>query len=259
MSDTEVYMRTARAIAGLAATIFLTATASAGADVLPVGVWTLNEGKGSVAHDFSGHRDDGLLEGAPQWTKGRFDHALRFDGVASTVRVSDNPRLDTPEVTVSAWVNSSASPGIYKYVVAKGANICSAASYGIYTGSNGGLEFYVSSNQGYAWMVSPDAGQGVWNGQWHNVIGTYNGSTVRLYVDGRQVGSGTPDTVPIAYGLPTSNDLTIGDYVGCSSEDFTGSIDEVKVFDRALSAIEISATYQLSRLLPTGFPTDLIL
>jgi hypothetical protein len=259
-SDTEVFfMRAVKTMVGLAAAILLMTAASASAQILPVGIWPLNEGKGTVAHDFSGHHNDGSLEGLAQWTKGRFQGALSFDGNAAAVRVPDSPSLDSAAVTVSAWVNGSASPGIYKYIVAKGANTCAAASYGLYTGSNGGLEFYASSNQGYSWTVSPDAGQSVWNGQWHNVVGTYEGTTVRLYVDGRQVGSGTPDTAPIPYGLPTSNDLMIGDYPGCSNGDFSGNIDEVKVFDRALSPLEIGATYALSRLLPTSFPSDLIL
>ena len=91
------------------------------------------------------------------------------------------------------------------------------------------------------------------------MVGTYNGSSVKLYVDGREVGSGTPTTAPIAYGLYSSNNLLIGDYAGCSGTDFSGSIDEVKVFDRALSPFEIGTGYGLSRLFPSGFPLDLIL
>jgi hypothetical protein len=248
----------ARTIVGLAAAILLTAAAPAGADILPVGIWPLNEGRGIVAYDYSGHRDDGSLEGLAQWTRGRFQGGLSFDGSTAAVKVPDSPTLEPAAVSVSAWVNSSASPGSYRYVVAKGANGCFAASYGLYTGIDGGLEFYASTNQGLSWTLSPDAGQGVWNGQWHNVVGTYDGSSVRLYVDGRQVGAGTPDTAPIAYGLPTSNDLAIGAYPWCPSSDFSGAIDEVRLFNRALGPQEIAAGYQLSRWLPTSFPFDLI-
>ncbi len=251
-------MRAAKTVVGLAAAILLTAAAPAGADILPVGTWSFNEGKGAIAHDFSGHRNDGHLEGLAQWTQGRFQGGLSFNGNAATVDVPASQSLEPTAISVSAWVNSGTSPGNYKYIVAKGANGCLAASYGLYTGSNGGLEFYVSSNQGLSWTISPDAGQGLWNGQWHNVVGTYDGSSVRLYLDGHQVASGTPDTAPIAYRLPTSNDLLIGNYAGCSSSDFSGSIDEVKVFNRVLSSQEIAPVYQLSRLLPAGFPFDLI-
>jgi len=249
-------MRAAKIIMGLVAAILLTAAAPAGADFLPVGTWPFNEGRGTVAHDYSEHHDDGSLEGLVQWTQGRFQGGLSFNGNAAAVVVPNSRSLEPAAVSVSAWVNSSASPGSYKYIVAKGASACQAASYGLYTGVKGGLEFYVSTNQGLSWTLSPDAGQSVWNGQWHNVVGTYDGSTVRLYVDGQQVGSGAPDTAPIAYGLPTSNDLMIGDYRGCSL-DFSGSIDEVKIFDRALEPLEIALGYEFSRSLPASFPFDL--
>jgi Concanavalin A-like lectin/glucanases superfamily len=253
-------MRAVKTIVGLAAAILLTvATPAAGAAILPVGVWPLNEGKGTVANDITGHHDNGSLEGLAQWTKGRFQDGLGFNGNAAAVNVPDSRTLDPAAVSVSAWVDSGTSPGSDKYIVAKGANGCLAASYGLYTGINGGLEFYASSNQGLTWTISPDAGQSVWNGQWHHVVGTYDGSTVRLFLDGRQVGSGTPDTAPIAYGLPTSNNLEIGDYPGCSGLDFSGSIDEVKVFDRALGSGEIALGYGLSRLIPASFPFDLVL
>jgi Concanavalin A-like lectin/glucanases superfamily len=253
-------MRAVKTIVGLAAAILLAAAVpAAGASVLPVGVWPLNEGKGTAANDISGHRDNGSLEGLAQWTKGRFQDGVAFNGNAAAVNVPGSPVLEPTTVSVSAWVDSATSPGNDKYIVAKGANGCLAASYGLYTGVNGGLQFYASSNQGLSWTISPDAGQSVWNGQWHHVVGTYDGSSVRLFLDGRQVGSGTPDTAPIAYGLPTSNDLQIGNYPGCSGLGFSGSIDEVKVFDRALGSGEIALGYGLSRLIPTSFPLDLIL
>ncbi len=252
-------MRATKVATGLATAILLTAAAPAGADLLPVGAWPLNEGKGTVAYDYSGRHDNGSVEGLAQWTRGRFQGALGFNGDDAAVNVPDSPVLEPASVSVSAWIDASASPGSYRYVVAKGANGCFSASYGLYTGSTGGLEFYVSTDEGLSWTVSPDAGRGEWNGQWHNVVGTYDGSSVRLYVDGRQVGSGTPDTAPIAYGLPTSNDLAIGDYPWCPASDFNGTIDEVKVFNRALGPQEIGLGYGLSRLLPTSFPFDLIL
>jgi hypothetical protein len=252
-------MRAAKTALGLAAALLLMTAAPAGASILPVGIWSFDEGRGSVAHDSSGHRDEGQLENGAQWTQGRFQGGVTFPSSGAAANVPDSPALDPATVTVSAWVNSSTSPGAYKYIVAKGANACLASSYGLYTGANGGLQFYVSTDQGISWTLSPDAGQGVWNGQWHNIVGTYDGSTVRLFLDGRQVGSGTPDSAPIGYGLPSSNALQIGDYPGCSNLNFAGSIDEVKIFDRALGSLELGAGYALSRWLPSSFPFDLIL
>jgi hypothetical protein len=253
-------MRATKTVVGLAAAILVTAIAAApaGADILPAGAWTLNEGKGAIARDSSGHHNEGHLEGLAQWASGRFQGALSFNGNASAVDVPGSSSLEPAAVSVSVWVNGSASPGAYKYIVAKGANACLAASYGLYTGANGGLEFYVSSNEGLSWTISPDAGSSVWNGQWHDVVGDYNGSSVKLYVDGREIGSGTPTNASIAYKLPLSNDLAIGDYPACPGLDFKGGIDEVKIFNRALNPLEIAAGYALSRFLPSSFPFDLI-
>jgi hypothetical protein len=252
-------MRQGKAIVGLAGAIVLIGSAPAAADIGPVGVWPFNEGRGTVAYDYSGHHNNGTLEGLAEWAPGRFQKGLNFNGNAAAVRVRDSSSLDPASVTVSAWVKST-SPGNYKYIVAKGANGCLAASFALYTGANGGLQFYVSPGQGTSATLSPEAGPTVWNGEWHNVVGTYDGSSVRLYVDGQQVGAGTPDTVPIGYGLPGSNDLTIGDYTGCPSfnADFSGGIDEVKLFDRALAPWEIGLGYNFSRGLPPSFPFDFI-
>jgi hypothetical protein len=130
-------------------------------------------------------------------------------------------------------------------MIAKGASSCMAASYGLYTGSNGGLQFYVSQNDGLNFVTSPDAGTAVWNGSWHFVVGTYDGANVRLYVDGAQIGTGSPESGAIGYGLTDGNDLFIGHYDGCTLHDFAGSIDEPTVWSTALTGQQISLAYRL--------------
>src|SRR5579862_7158444 len=71
----------------------------------------------------------------------------------------------------------------------------------LYTGPSGGLVFHVS-NGAYSYTLSPDAGAAVWDGKWHLVVGTFDGTTVGLNVDGRQVGTGSPSTITVGYGLP---------------------------------------------------------
>jgi hypothetical protein len=113
-------------------------------------------------------------------------------------------------------------------VVSKGALQCEAASYGLYTGANGGLSFYISN--GMSFTLSPDAGADVWDGRWHVVSGSFDGTTVRLHVDGEEVGSGSPSTVTTTYGLPEDR-FFIGDYRGfCGTPlGFVGDIDAVAV------------------------------
>jgi Concanavalin A-like lectin/glucanases superfamily len=99
--------------------------------------------------------------------------------------------------------------------VAKGAQDCDRASYGLYSSSNGGMAFYISGAAGASsnWYRSPEAPASVWDGKWHHAAGTYDGSTVRLFIDGVEVGRGTPANTPIAYNPPAGAGL-IGDYHG---------------------------------------------
>jgi hypothetical protein len=87
----------------------------------------------------------------------------------------------------------------------------------------------VSNATGY--VLSPDAGASLWDGRWHDVLGTFDGRFVRLFVDGEQVGAGTPATISMTYGLPAHDDFYIGDYRGtCASPmGFVGDIDAVAV------------------------------
>lgn len=210
-----------------------------------VGQWHFDEGAGTAAADSSGYGNNGTLAGSVAWVAGRFGSALQFNGAPGDVQVPDSPSLDPASgITVSAWVRSAGSPGTYRYVVAKGADACIAASYGLYTGPSGGLEFYVSREHGTVYARSPDAGTGVWDGNWHLAVGTFDGTTIRLYVDGTQVASGTAYPGPIEYPLSSSNDLFLGDYPGCATHTFVGDIDEVSIWDQALTAGEISAMMQ---------------
>jgi hypothetical protein len=210
------------------------------------GWWPLYEGSGTTAHDSSGNRDNGTLSGNANWASGYFGSALSFDGSSGRVDVPDSSALEPSNtVSVGAYVKGNGTPGAFKYIVSKGDNACFASSYALYTGANSGLEFYVSQNAGMTYSISPDAGAGIWDGNWHFVVGTYDGHNVRLYVDGKQVGSGTPATGSIGYNLPTGNDLWLGHYDGCQGFDFEGSIDEPTVWSTALSAQQISGGYAL--------------
>ncbi len=240
------------------AAVFFTAAIIASpalATTAPVGLWTLDEGSGTHVADGSGNGNNGVLSGGVSWVPGVSGSALTFDGSTGEVRVADNTVLEPRStVTVSAWVKQAGSPGAFRYVVAKGANGCIAASYGLYSGPDGGLEFYVSQGHGSIYARSPDAGQDVWDGKWHLAVGTYDGSTIRLYLDGVEVGSGTPWAGSLEYLLPNSNDFYIGNYPGCADHEFLGAIDDVAVWNRTLGAGEIAGL--VSPAQPPGQPTS---
>ena len=92
-------------------------------------------------------------------------------------------------------------------------------------------------------VPSPAVPNSIWNDAWHLLVGTYDGANVRLYVDGAEVGPGTPATGNIAYGLAAHNDLLIGGFndPACFEQtNFDGYIDDPRVYGRALTAAEIA-------------------
>jgi hypothetical protein len=230
-------------IAATAFASFAFASSAAAADL--VGDWQLNEGAGTFAGDSSGFGNNGTVSGETTWVSGHEGMALNFTGNTGQVQVPSSASLEPQTgVSVAAWVKHAGSPGSYAYLVTKGVNGCIAASYGLYTGPNGGLQFYVSHNQGSVYMDSPDSGAGVWDGNWHLVVGTFDGTTVRLYVDGHEVGSGSSFPGSLEYQLPNSNQLFIGNYPSsgttCKARSFTGAIDDVMIWNGALSSSQVS-------------------
>jgi len=204
------------------------------------GQWHLDEIRqgptSSSTPDSSGHGLDGAVLGV-SLVPGRFGSAFNFDG---EVRVGRSSTLEPPALTVLAWVKRTGTPGTGRYVVAKGARGCATNSYALSTGASGGLQFSVSDG-GANVSLSPAAGPGLWDGQWHAVAGTFDGQTVRFYLDGLQVGSGTAASAPVGYALD-NDDFVLGRYplqAGCASGYYTGATDEVRVYSRALSASEI--------------------
>jgi Concanavalin A-like lectin/glucanases superfamily len=206
------------------------------------GWWPMNEGRGQTVYDWSGNGNHGTLgstpavdDNDPTWTQGLFasGRALFFDG-DDFVTIPRSTTLEPRRLTVSSWLRGASSPGVYKYVVAKGGQACEAASYGLYTGPNGGLAFYIFDGTDY--YLSPEAPASIWNNAWHNAAGTFDGSKVRLYVDGRQVGSGTavPAGTTIAYPLENGTG-GFGDYANreCGLT-LTGDIDTVRIWNAAL-------------------------
>lgn len=171
------------------------------------------------------------------YVPGKFGQAFFPRGGA--VRVSDAESLKPANVTVQVWVKSVA-PQLYRYIVSKG-----DVSYALYTGRDGSLNFFiVSTSGGVVRSPAPNA-ERVWDGAWHLATGTFDGSTVRLYLDGIEVGSGTPDSGNIDYS--STEPLIFGDYVG-GGLPFSGGIDDVQIYNRALTAEEIIASYAAGRL-----------
>lgn len=217
--------------------------APAGATTGLAGEWRFDEGSGRVARDTSGSGLDGQLGASaggwavPAWVPGVAGSALHFDG-DDYVRLPDARALEPQLLTVEAWVRRAGTPGMWRYVISKGAAACDHSSYGLYTGESTGMAFYVSGPEGY--VISPQASPAaVWDGRWHQVAGVYDGGSVRLYLDGAEVGHGRQAPTAISYGL-SSQSAYLGTYRGDCELPFAGDIDNVRLWSIALSPVEIA-------------------
>jgi glucose/arabinose dehydrogenase len=197
-----------------------------------VAAYTFAEGTGTTTVDVSGNGNTGTLAGGTAWAPvGRFGKALSFDGVNDLVSVADAAALDlTAGMTIEAWVNPAALSG-WRTVAFKAAP--GGLAYALYAHDDAPRPAG-TVNTGGALDVSAPGTAALPLNSWTHLAVTFGGGTLRLYVNGVQVGT------QAATGnlRTTANALTIGGN-GVWSEWFGGLIDEVRVYNRALSQAEI--------------------
>jgi len=141
-------------------------------------------------------------------------------------------------IAVSMWFKGGAQ-GNFKYLLSKMLLAGEHASYAFASDPGGDLRFYIGlgTNPGDQNNSPAVAAATVFNNAWHHLLGTYDGSNIRLYVDGTEAGSGTPETLALAYN---TNSLYIGSFDGTQLYA-TGSAAEVALFNAIPNADERGA------------------
>jgi prepilin-type N-terminal cleavage/methylation domain-containing protein len=214
-----------------------------------VGYWSFDEGTGTIAYDLSGYGNNGTLNNfnfneASGWITGKIGKALIFDGSNDWVRVSNSTSLDiNKNISVFAWVNRSRIVdwerilGRYYY---SGGN---TGSWELDLGQ-GYLRCIFNINGIWRYAHAP-AGTNNATGTWYFVGCVYDGSRLYNYVNGElkatSMASGniTTTTYPLAIGT-TSDGASIQNVI-------QGIIDEVRIYNRALSDSEIKYLYEATK------------
>ncbi len=197
--------------------------------------WDMDDGAGKLASDKTGNTFDLQVVNAT-WQPGKVGTALQFDGKTAYAETKKTAGLDpngTSLLTAMAWLNwNTAHCGVVHlrpyWVLHLGCG--SSASPVIWYLGQGGWKM-VASPLNYA------------AGQWHHVAGTYDGAAMKLYVDGGLVASAA-----LTGGLTTTADgagnwLVVGKDYDQTVNDrwYDGLIDGVRVYSRALTAVEVGA------------------
>jgi hypothetical protein len=227
----------------------------------PAGYWRLDETAGSVAHDYVGGNNGAYSNAVlnqPGYNALDLNRAVKFGpGLNSYVAVPsiDFASRSNAAFTVEAWVKGTAQSSDAG-IVTKGTG-GGGEQFNLDTGaSSRRFRFFVRDAGGGAHLANGTVGP---DGAWHHLVGVCDQarSNVLLYVDGVLNASGSID--PGTGLLASDRPMTIGSRQGGSgpyNNQFSGTIDEVAVYPRALTAAEIQAHYAVRNRLPPRFSQD---
>ena len=214
-----------------------------------VGWWRFDEGTGTVAGDSSGNGNNGTISGTvsgTSWVAGQYGQAFNFDGVTNYVSVPNSPSLSFPvsqPFTIMAWFYYTTG-GINEGIINKG-NGPGSTNYALIVYPTDHLDF-VTCNGNWGDLISSNTlTQG-----WHRVVGVWNGTTKSLYIDGSLDSS----VNPTGSQSPSQNTQIVEIGRARSSNYYNGAIDEVQIYNRALSASEVQSDFQQS----PDFSTNLL-
>jgi hypothetical protein len=217
------------------------------------GAWTFDEGTGETVFDTANFGNDGALvytdKQGPNWTEGKFDGGLQFDGVDDQVTISGSASLENvtdQSHTFAAWVepegvppNSTPNDASYSILVRE--------YTGLYYDHNRKFRAVIRLSDDTETSVSSDVFE---PGDWHHVAMAADDAHKKLYlyIDGREA-SGSP--VSYAGALADHEDAPY--YIGTSDPlteryelRFRGLIDEPRIFDRALGLADIAKLFAWS-------------
>lgn len=200
-----------------------------------VAYWKLDEMAGTTAADSSGHGFDGVLSGGPVWqpTGGQIGGALQFDGANDYIDCNNPAALDIrDQITLTCWIKTPAFTRAWQALVTKGDDsyrLCRAViGNSVYLGLDG------TSVGGF------ESAAQVADNEWHHIAGVYDGSEASLYIDG-VLDTSVPATGQIN---SSSHRLFIGENAQTRGRYFKGLMDEVRVYNVALSESSVVKAMQ---------------
>lgn len=195
--------------------------------------YSLDGVSGTTATDASGNGLDGTLQNGPAWSGGQVGNSLSFDGNDDLVQIPDPTNVisfPTNSFTLAAWINIDNYPSVAGGIITRGITDMPVA---LHLRPNGGLRLIINE------FASGGVTRQIYNvnsylipGSWYHIAVTYDGTTLRFYVDGILISTSTQ-----SYVLQTTTEpLCIGVY---NNRNFDGRIDEVNIYDRSLDATEV--------------------
>jgi chitodextrinase len=217
--------------------------AAGGATAGLVAAYSFDQASGTSVADLSGSGNTATLRNATIVAGGKYGGAVSLNGTNATVTVPESATLDlTAGMTIEAWVRPTGFAASQALVAKERAG----------GGFPYGVELDSGAPAGYVTTRSQKTARGrasLATSTWAFLATTYDGSTVRMYVNGTQVGSKTASgSIATSTGqLSIGGDSVWGEY-------FTGLVDNVRIYNRALSTTELAADQSSALGTPTPPP-----
>ena len=221
------------------------------------GYWKFDEGSGTAAADSSGSGNNGTLTNGPTWTTGKINGALSFDGVDDYVSVANNSSLNfgAADFTITAWIKTTNASLGQSIVSHFNSSDYAGFDFAFSTGDTNCVAGKICFWDGTNWT---SVTSGIASSQYTHVAAVRSGTSMTFYVNGAGTG-----TTTVSASIPAStNTFNIGQSgQPASPRTFSGTIDDVRVYNRALSASDVLTLYNMtatSCASPTGYTGDMI-
>jgi len=201
--------------------------------------WDFDEGEGNVLNDRSGNGHDGAISGAT-WVNGIDDTGLEFNGTTDYVDCGNDNELKPQRLSVSAWVKADSYISDKARIIIDGDYNDSVRGYALFQSLDNEIGFAVRNGKDDKGMINSSTL--IDTERCYHIVGTYDGTRVKIYVNGEIEGN-IPYSNTITYG---NNPITLGRYYVRPNQgyDFQGALDEVKIYNYALSPEEIKKEYE---------------
>jgi len=201
-----------------------------------VGWWKFDETSGNIAYDSSGNGNDGNLTNGPTWTEGKIGGALSFDGIDDHIVFGSATGLNVQHISIAAFLYSEDS-------INKGLIFEKKTQYLLFFESHGVLRWRTFAPSFHDLTVPVnDTSKRM---PWVHLSATYDGASKKVFIDGILADSGSTSGT---FNFGVSNESSIGKMMANDNYFFEQIIDDLRIYDRALSAFEVKALYELGEL-----------
>ncbi|MBD3183937.1 hypothetical protein GF312_16755 [Candidatus Poribacteria bacterium] len=209
-----------------------------------VSFWTMDQSDttGNTARDMWGS-NHGSIEGSPEVVPGKIDEALLFNGEDDFIEIDHSESLNLVDaITIEFWfvLKGDSLENDYPRVVSKGQSTTDNGAYSVWVG-----DVTLGNDIGFRSVtlapndIRSQALPNYNDDAWHHVVITYDGSQGRLYLDGVM-----HVDIPVSGDIAeTDEPLHIGD--GNNERHFNGIIDEVRIYNKALTEDEVMQNFNV--------------